>query len=270
MKYKFEKYNYFDERDRLCKSSSILLIENEHAYGEHFSTEILNLNLDYLQEIVSSLEQVLSGNLEQYDFGYEVYSIECKKETSVILDLFNDWKLIAEITTSELYEMMQDWRNYLIENSSTVSKSLNITADNLENTPFDCLFYDGLKTHKVTNQYNDWLSSTNYAVWSNSYVEIQNKRIYIIQENVKILSTFRYYDKEELEIITSQYHLKIKENNGIYYAYTDHQSFGQFQISENDQLVVVYCIEDGTMPENIFIYAVFEKQSNSIDSINRK
>lgn len=261
MKYKFEKYNYFDERDQLYKSRSILLIESEQDYGEHFSTEILNLNLDYLQEIEISLEQLLLGNLNEYYFGYEVYSIECKKETSVILDLFNDWKLIAEITTQELYEIIRDWRNYLIENPCTVIEPLSIKepSDNVDNNSFDYLFFDGVKINKVTNQYNDWLSSTDFTVWSNSYVEIQNKRIHIIQENVKILSTFRYYDKEELELAAFRYNLKIKEKNGIYYAYTDNQSSGQFQISENDELAVIYCIEGGNEPESLFIHTVFEK-----------
>lgn len=261
MNYKFEKYNYFDERDKLHKSTSIILIENEENYGDYFSTEILNLNLDYLQEIVASLKQVLSGKLQEYDFGYEVYSIECKKETAVVLDLFNNWGTIAEITTQELYELMRDWRNHLIENPSTVIESLNIKEpnDNLENISFNYLFFDGLKTHKVTNQYNDWLSSTDYAVWSNSYVKMQNKRIHIIQENVKILSTFRDYDKAELESVAFQYNLKTREENGIYYAYTSDQSSGQIQISENDQLAVIYCIEGGNAPESIFIYGMFEK-----------
>ena len=38
----------------------------------------------------------------------------------------------------------------------------------------------------------------------------------------------------------------------------DHTS-RQFQISENDELAVIYCMEGGNMPESIFIYDVFEK-----------
>ena len=121
------------------------------------------------------------------------------------------------------------------------------------------IFFDGLKSHQVINQYDDWLSSTDYSVWSNSYVEIQNKRIYIIKENVKILSTFKYFDKTELELLAKKYNLKIKEENGIYYAYTNDHSSRQFQISENDELAVIYCMEGGNMPESIFIYDVFEK-----------
>lgn len=33
MKYKFEKYNYFDERDNLNKSTAIIILENEEQYG---------------------------------------------------------------------------------------------------------------------------------------------------------------------------------------------------------------------------------------------
>ena len=129
MKYKFEKYDYLDERDNINKSTSIILIENEENYGDHFSTEIKNLKLDYLNEIVVSLEQVLSGELEQYDFGYEIYSIECKKETSFVIDTYNDWKCISEITTQEIYEFIRDWRNYLIEDVNTLNDEKNPNND---------------------------------------------------------------------------------------------------------------------------------------------
>ena len=56
---------------------------------------------------------MLSGVLDQYDFGYEVYSIECKKDISQVIDTYNDWKSIAEIPTQEIYELMQDWKYYL-------------------------------------------------------------------------------------------------------------------------------------------------------------
>ncbi|MCD0469148.1 hypothetical protein [Flavobacterium sp. JAS] len=121
------------------------------------------------------------------------------------------------------------------------------------------IFFDGLKSHQVINQYDDWLSSTDYSIWSNSYIEVQNKRIYIIKENVKVLSTFRYFDKIELELLAKKYNVKVKEEEGIYYAYTDDHSSRQFEISENNELVVIYCIEGGNMPESIFIYGVFEK-----------
>ncbi|MBF7089954.1 hypothetical protein IUY40_00115 [Flavobacterium sp. ALJ2] len=124
------------------------------------------------------------------------------------------------------------------------------------------IFFDGLKTHNITNQYNNWLSSSDFSIWSNSYIEIENKIIYIIKENVKTLSTFRYFGKKELEIIAEKYDLKIKEENDAYYAYTDNHNSRQLEISENDELIVIYSIEGSRTPESIYIYGVFEKKTN--------
>jgi len=124
---------------------------------------------------------------------------------------------------------------------------------------FDYIFFDGSKSHQVINQYFDWFNSSDYAVWSNSYVELNNKRIYIIKENVKVLSTFRFYSKEDLESLSSKYNLKIKEENGVYYSYTEIHDTRQFEISENDELIVIYCTHGSYAPESIFIYGVYEK-----------
>jgi hypothetical protein len=100
-------HNYFDDRNNLNKSVPILLIENQERYGEHFSTEITNLRFEYLEEIVKSLEKILSGELQYYDFGYEVYSIECKKEIVQVIDTYNYWKCIAEIPTQAIYLLLK-------------------------------------------------------------------------------------------------------------------------------------------------------------------
>lgn len=124
---------------------------------------------------------------------------------------------------------------------------------------FKYLFFDGLKLHKVIDQYNDWFSSDDYSIWSNSYVELNNKRIYLIQENVKVLSSLRFYTKEELELLSSKYNFQIKEKDGVYYAFTETQNLRQFEISENDGLIVIYCTHGSYGPESIFIYGVYEK-----------
>ncbi len=117
MIYSFELYKYTDKINNTEKTSPLLKIEDDTKYGCYFVDEISNLSQNYLHEIVAALEQVLSGRLEQYDFGYEVYLIECKKETSNVVDTFEDWKLISEIYTQELYELMRDWRNFLVEHN---------------------------------------------------------------------------------------------------------------------------------------------------------
>ncbi|TPG43986.1 hypothetical protein EAH81_05400 [Flavobacterium pectinovorum] len=250
-------HNYFDDRNNLNKSVPILLIENQERYGEHFSTEITNLRFEYLQEIVESLEKVLSGELQYYDFGYEVYSIECKKEIAQVIDTYNYWKCIAEIPTQAIYLLLKDWRDYLISNP-VITESKDVAKD-LE-IPFNYIFFDGINLLEVTGSYDNWLSSDDYAVYSNSYVEIREKRIYIFKENVKTLSTFRYFSKQELELLTKKHNLKIKQRDDCFYAYDDNYISRTLEISQNDQLTVIYCLTGSYGPEGIFIYAVFENQ----------
>lgn len=77
--------------------------------------ELGSCDNSYLNEIVTSLEQVINGQMSKYEFGYEVYTIECSKDVSYVIDTFNEWKTIAEISTQEMFELMRDWRDYLIE-----------------------------------------------------------------------------------------------------------------------------------------------------------
>ncbi|PIF33829.1 hypothetical protein CLU81_4454 [Flavobacterium sp. 9] len=254
MKYKFEQHNYFDKNDNLNKSTSLLIIEDQENYGEHFSTEILNLKLDYLEEIVKSLEKVLSGELLYYDFGYEVYSIECKKEISQVIDTYNYWKCIAEIPTQEIYELMKDWKNYLIANS----KIENNKAVNDLDIQFTYDFFDGLNLFEATDSYDNWLSSDDYSVYSNSYVEVQNEKIYIFKENVKTLSTYNEFNKLELELITEKYKLKIKDWADCLYAYAENHISRRLEISQNDKLTVIYCLTGSYGPEGVFIYGVYK------------
>ena len=79
----------------------------------HVLNELGSCKREYLKEIVASLYHILNGNLDQYDFGYEIYSIECRKDTSQVIDTFNGWQSIAEIPTQEVYELMRDWQDYL-------------------------------------------------------------------------------------------------------------------------------------------------------------
>jgi hypothetical protein len=115
MKYNFEDYGYYDERYNEQRNGANIYIDNSDAYGNLFATEIRNLSDDYLNEIVPSLQKVLSGELEQYDFGYEIYSIDCRKDISQVIDTFDGWKSIAEIPTQEVYELMRDWRAFKLE-----------------------------------------------------------------------------------------------------------------------------------------------------------
>jgi hypothetical protein len=117
MNYKFDIHTHILPNGTK-KIRPIVNIEEAVKYGWYFYDEINNLssNLDYVKEIVFKLEAVLNGELKFYEgFGYEVYMIECDKENAVVKNIFEDNKIDAVIPTRELYELMRDWRDYLID-----------------------------------------------------------------------------------------------------------------------------------------------------------
>jgi hypothetical protein len=117
MHYKTDIHKYIDSKG-IERIRPIIDIENALDYGWFFYDEINNLssNICYVKEIVDKLEKLSKGEIDYYEgFGYEVYMIECKKEISQVIDTFDGWKVVAEIPTQEVYELMRDWRDYLIE-----------------------------------------------------------------------------------------------------------------------------------------------------------
>ncbi|MNS36880.1 hypothetical protein D3C72_690800 [compost metagenome] len=75
---------------------------------------------------------------------------------------------------------------------------------------------------------------------------------------MKVLSTFRFYSKEVLESLSSKYNLQMKEENGVYYSCTETHNTRQFEISENDELIVIYCTL-GSYGSKAFLFMVFTK-----------
>jgi hypothetical protein len=117
MKYSFNKGEIISPVGIKSEFPTIM-IEDSQKYGEYFASEIFNLyrNLDYVREIVSKLEEVLNGDINFYEgFGFEVYMIECDKDNAVVKNIFEDDKVDAIIPTQEVYELMRDWRDYLID-----------------------------------------------------------------------------------------------------------------------------------------------------------
>ena len=218
--------------------------------------ELGSCSIDYVEEILDNLIKVLKDEIKDYDFGFEIYSVECTKEVSKVIDTFDGWKEIGEIETSDVYKLMLDIKE-LLKSNSVISKKVEKSTFNSDQV-IGC-FFDGRDLYPVKDGYFNWLPSDN-SVWYNSFVQIYDKRIYIIQENVKVLSTFRFYKKEELEIIAKKYNLKIKEENSIFYAFCERHSIAQFQISENDEFAVIYSLQGSNGPESIFIYKVINKE----------
>ncbi|WP_205692167.1 hypothetical protein, partial [Cellulophaga sp. Z1A5H] len=59
-------------------------------------------------------------------------------------------------------------------------------------------FFDGVKLFENLLSYDDWLSSIDYSLWSKSYVQMNNNKLFIIKESVKVLSTFKFFNLIDL------------------------------------------------------------------------
>ncbi|MFD1603065.1 hypothetical protein ACFSJW_06805 [Flavobacterium artemisiae] len=223
--------------------------------------ELASCSISYLEEIVDNLTKLIEGEIATYDFGFEVHSVDCTKEICKVIDTYDGWKEIAQISTPAIYRLMQVIKKFVISNENYVHDDKKRQQDTIaSDSPLnEFLFFDGVKTYLFKEQHFDWLYSSDYNDWVNSYVEIGNKRINIIQENVKVLSTFKFFKKEELELLAQKFNLKIREKDAIYYAYSQNHDTHQFEISENEALIVIYCLEGSRAPESIFIYKIIEK-----------
>jgi len=72
-----------------------------------------HIDLEYAEEIVSSIEMLLGGKVDFYEgFGFEVYMIECDREKAVVKNVYEDDKVEAIIPIEEVYELMRDWRDF--------------------------------------------------------------------------------------------------------------------------------------------------------------
>lgn len=118
MKYFFRSHIYTEPKSGIVRKVPIVEIENQNEYGCFFYDEINNLstNLNYIKEIVSKIEAVLSGDLEFYEgFGFEVYMVECHKYNAYVKNVYEGNQIEATIPTNEVYALMRDWRDFLVD-----------------------------------------------------------------------------------------------------------------------------------------------------------
>ncbi len=115
MKYSF-KIGIVEYPDGHKRSYPYVDIEDSLKYGWVFNSEITHLNdATFIRDLVEGINKVMLGIHEQIDFGFEAYSIECRQEATTVISIYEDNKVEAVIPTQEVYELMRDWRDYLIE-----------------------------------------------------------------------------------------------------------------------------------------------------------
>jgi hypothetical protein len=76
--------------------------------------EIAFCDKDYIiEDVLPNLSKVMSGELPEYEFGYDATIIDFYKDKSVINYNYFEGKL--EIPSEDLYRFMREWGDYLIK-----------------------------------------------------------------------------------------------------------------------------------------------------------
>jgi len=68
--------------------------------------------LGYIIEIVDNLEKVMSGKIEEYEFGYDATIIDFEKDIAIIN--YNYFEDQLEVPAKSIFNLMKDWRDFLI------------------------------------------------------------------------------------------------------------------------------------------------------------
>lgn len=98
-----------------------LLIDDADKYGGYFNSEISFItDENYLSEIVSQMEAVLSGRINECIFGYEVYRIVCDNDYCrcyIVLPSLEGESTEPDsvIPVNEVFQLMKDWRDYILQ-----------------------------------------------------------------------------------------------------------------------------------------------------------
>ena len=102
------QYGIFKYPDGDIRLSIKFLDEKYQTLGEFFITEVNDFYL-YVRE---ALENVISGNMEEYAFDGNILGIEIGKEITEVYFQFEE-EILGEpcfISTNELYKLVLEWK----------------------------------------------------------------------------------------------------------------------------------------------------------------
>ena len=102
------QYGIFKYPDGDIRLSIKFLDETYQTLSEFFITEVHNFYLD----VREALENVISGNMEEYAFDGNLLGIEIGKEITEVYFQFEE-EILGEpcfISTDELYKLVIEWK----------------------------------------------------------------------------------------------------------------------------------------------------------------
>lgn len=125
-------------------------------------------------------------------------------------------------------------------------------------------FFDGVNHFYVEDYtYDSWLSSSDFDVYGNSSIQIDELNIEIFHEKSKALTTFNEtFKQKNLTFISLSFDMILKNKSKETFLVTNNHSFDNFYIyltkSESNNYVIIYGIGGSRFPESIYIHGIWE------------
>ncbi|MBA6156009.1 hypothetical protein H3Z83_05685 [Tenacibaculum sp. S7007] len=124
------------------------------------------------------------------------------------------------------------------------------------------IFFDGVKQFNVLSKYDNWLSSCEFSVYTNSSIKIDDLEIELFSSNTRGLNEF--YLENEMLFEELNLHLNFsveqKENNDwiIYHSKAKFDDYFLAIANDNDKkYITFYSLGGSRFVESISIYGVF-------------
>ena len=122
-------------------------------------------------------------------------------------------------------------------------------------------FFDGVNQYNVTDNYDNWLSSCEFSVYSQSYVKINVDEINLFGPQTKKIEVFYIQNKELFEDLNKKLNFLIEEKEVNCYAiYNSKKKYEDYYITfsefNDNNYIVFYSLGGSRFIESITIYGV--------------
>ncbi|MFL1894051.1 hypothetical protein ACJRPK_00010 [Aquimarina sp. 2-A2] len=156
-------------------------------------------------------------------------------------------------------------------------KLINSSSSNLENTIRRkklYKFYDGLKTFNIDKTYDNWLSSTDFKVYSKSYIEYDNNKIELFSERTRKIDRNSTIAKETLEYVAEQFGFGFVFNNkGEFSFYHEKHKYDTYYLASqkhgDNYILTIFSLGGSKSPESITIFGLWESPESLWRSFER-
>jgi hypothetical protein len=126
------------------------------------------------------------------------------------------------------------------------------------------IFFDGVNHFNVQQTYDNWLTTSDFNFYKNSFIEIDNLKIYLFNApSIDALITFHErYSLEDLELMSIHFGLTVKKGINSCVIIEKKHPFDNFflikSFTASKKYIVIYGIGGSRFPESIYIHGVWD------------